>query len=195
MFMRFLGLLLAMVICSAAVNAQEDGKIKRENFEDYNIKNVAYLLSKITFGEFTYEFRNEGKPVDSSSIATYFDNDGSVFIGHKKKLTEVIIKSVKEEEFLFDSFELSSNHPYNNDDEGVVVRGYRKGKVVTAPIPLEVNLFKPPGLKYDFTLYQGFDKVDEIKITGNDLQFTLESFTYKFGKASYASGKKRKKKK
>lgn len=191
--MRYIGLLFAIVISTATVMGQDEGKIKRENFENYDIKNVAYLLSKITFGEFTYEFKNEGQPVDSSSIATYFDKDGSVFVGHKKKLTEVTIKSVKGEEFMFDSFELSSNHAYNNPDEEVVVRGWRKGKVVTAPIPLEVNLFEPPGAKYDFTLYQGFDKVDEIKITGSNLQFTLESFTYKFAKASYASGKKRKK--
>ena len=180
--------------CVVAVAEAQEG-ITTENFATHNLENVTFLMSKARFGNFEYEFWHEGAPVDSSSLVTYFDKDGSIFVGQQKKVTDFRIRSVSGDEFSLNSFQLSSNHPYPNPDEAVMVRGWRDGKVVTPPVPLEIKLFEPPGNDYDLTLYQGFDKVDEIKITGNNLQFTLESFTYKLGGGSVARDKNNKKRK
>lgn len=173
---EFLYLFLALLVC-VEVEGQE--KPTKEDFNSYNLQKVNFLPATVTYGKFVYEFRNEGQLVDSSSLVTNFDDDGSLFIGQQRKITEFLIKTVEGEEFDFNSFQLSSNHAYANPNEAVVVRGWRDGKVVTPPVELEITLFEPPGDEFDFTLYQGFGKVDEIKITGEDLQFTLESFTYK----------------
>ncbi len=185
-------LIFSIILLNAvAVTAQE--KLINENFDTHNLENVTYLLSQARFGNFIYEFRHDGALVDSSSLATYFDNDGSIFIGQQKKVTDFTIKSYNGDEFSLNSFQLSSNHSYPNSDEEVMVRGWRDGKVVTPPVPMEIKLFEPPGQDYDITLYQGFDKVDEIKITGKNLQFTLESFTYSLGGPPVAKEKRNKK--
>ena len=181
-------LALSFVLLSAiAARAQE--QIIKENFETHNLENVTFLPSQIRFGNFIYEFRYNGSPVDSSSLATYFDNDGSIFVGQQKKVTDFRIRSFNGDEFSLNSFQFSSNHPYPNDNEVILVRGWRDGKVVTAPVSLEVVRFEPPGLEHDFTTYLGFDKVDEIKITGEDLQFTVESFSYSSGTLPVAKEK------
>ena len=183
-------IILLALLSAAGVKAQE--KITKENFEGHNLENVTFLMSEARFGNFVYEFRHDGAPVDSSSLATYFDKDGSIFVGQQKKVTDFRIRSFNGDEFSLNSFQLSSNHPYPNSDEEVMIRGWRDGKVVTPPVAVEIKLFEPPGNDYDFSLYQGFEKVDEIKITGNNLQFTLESFTYKLGGGSVAKEKRKK---
>ena len=183
-------LLFVFIILSATgVKAQE--KITKENFDTHDLKSVTFLPSETRFGNFVYEFRHNGIPVDSSSLVTYFDNDGSIFIGQQKKVTDFRIRSFNGDEFSLNSFQLSSNHPYPNEDEEVMIRGWRDGKVVTPPVSIEIRLFDPPGSDYDLTMYQGFNKVDEVKITGNNLQFTLESFTYKLGGPSVVKEKRK----
>lgn len=185
-------LILLFVLLSALV-ARAQEQVTRENFENHDLENVTFLMSETRFGNFVYEFRHDDMPVDSSSLATFFDKDGSIFIGQQKKVTDFRIRSFNGDEFSLNSFQLSSNHPYPNPDEEVMIRGWRDGKVVTPPVAVEIKLFEPPGNDYDLTLYQGFDKVDEIKITGNNLQFTLESFSYKLGGGSVAKDKRKKK--
>lgn len=180
-------ILLWVLLSAASAKAQE--QVTKENFENHDLGNVTFLMSEARYGNFIYEFRHDGLPVDSSSLATYFDNDGSIFVGQQKKVTDFRIRSFNGDEFSLNSFQLSSNHPYPNPDEEVMIRGWRDGKVVTPPVSVEIKLFEPPGNDYDFTLYQGFEKVDEVKITGSNLQFTLESFTYKLGGASVAKEK------
>ena len=58
--------------------------------------------------------------------------------------------------------------------------------MVTAPVAIEVSVFEPPGMEHELSYLQGFDKVDEIRITGDDLQLTIESFTYQLGTGSVA---------
>lgn len=174
--MRCLPLVLIFLVLSLLAKGQE--KIIRENFTEYSNQKVSFLPSKIEYGRFTFEFRNKGQLVDSSSLVTNFDNDGSLFVGQQKTITELLIKTIEGEEVQFNSFQLSSNHAYSNPKEQIVVRGWRDGKVVTPPVELKVDSFDPPGTEYDFTLFQGFEKVDEVKISGEDLQFTLESFSY-----------------
>lgn len=186
--------LLFVFVFLSTIWAKAQEKNSRENFETHNLESVTFLPSKAHYGNFVYEFRHEGILVDSSSLVTYFDNDGSIFIGQQKKVTDFRIKSFNGDEFSLNSFQLSSNHPFPNDNEEVMIRGWRDGKVVTPPVAIEIKLFEPPGFDYDLTLYQGFDKVDEVKITGNNLQFTLESFTYKLGGTSVAKQKKKKRK-
>jgi len=182
--MKQLGILTIMMLWVLGARSQE--KPIHENFNTYNLNSVEFLPSTVTIGNFTYEFKYNGKPVDSSSLVTNFDNDGSIFIGQQSKVTEFLIKSVKGDEFSLNSFQLSSNHAYSNPNEKVIVRGWRNGKVVTAPVPLEVSVFEPPGDDHELSYFQGFDKVDEVRITGDDLQLTLESFTYQFGPGSVA---------
>ena len=176
--------LIVFFILLKVAEAHAQRQITRENFETHNLEDVIYLFSEVRFGNFIYEFRNNGDPVDSSSLITYFNNDGDIFVGHQKKVTDFRIKSYNGDEFSLNSLRLSSNHPYPNPDEKVIVRGWRDGKVVTPVVSVAINLFEPPGKDYDLTIYQGFEKVDEIKITGNNLQFTLESFTYSSGAAA-----------
>ena len=185
--------LILFFILLKMVEAKAQDQITRENFENHNLKNVIFLFSEVRFGNFIYEFRYNGMPVDSSSIATFFDGDGSIFVGHQKKVTDFRIKSYNGDKFSLNNFQLSSNHPYPNADEEVVVRGWLDGKAVTPPITIEIRFFEPPGSDFDMTFHPGFEKVDEIKITGNNLSFTLESFTYRLFEQSVVSEKEDKK--
>lgn len=170
-------LVLLLFLFNSAASAV-CAQIIRENFETHNLKDAIFLFSEARFGNFIYEFGCDGAPVDSSSLATYFDNDGSIFVGQQKRVTDFSIKSYNGHVFALNSLQLSSNHSFSNPDEKVVVRGFCAGKLVTTPVTLEIRKFEPPGRDYDMAAYKGFEKVDEVKITGNDLQFTLESFAY-----------------
>lgn len=170
--------LLAFFVLLKTIEVTAQEQAIRENFESHNLKNVTYLFSEAHIGEFIYEFRRDEAPIDSSSLVTFFDNDGSIFVGHQKKVTDFRIKSYSGNEFSLYAFQLSSNHSYPNPNEKVVIRGWLDGKAVTLPVVIEIRLFEPPGNNFDMTIYPGFERVDEIKITGSDLRFTLENFTY-----------------
>ncbi|MDN5217255.1 hypothetical protein QQ020_34600 [Fulvivirgaceae bacterium BMA12] len=160
----------------AALYGQE--QIAREDFINYDLQEVNFLPGRITLGEFTYEFRNGEQPVDSSSVLTVFENNGNIFVGLVKEITEFLIKAAPEEEFGIHTMHLSRSQEFHNQKDWIEVTGWLAGKQVTQPLELEITVFEPPGQAYDFTIYQGFEKVDEIKIKGSQLQFTLECFSY-----------------
>ena len=173
--------LMLLLIFFRLAASHVQGQMITENFETYNLKDAIFLLSEVRFGNFIYEFRYNGAVVDSSSLATCFDDDGSIFIGQQKKVTAFHIKSYNGDEFSINSLQLSSNHSRANPGEEVVVSGWRDGKEVTEPVTIQISLFEPPGRNYDMSRFKGFDRINEIKITGENLQFTLESFTYEAG--------------
>ncbi|MDN5201027.1 hypothetical protein QQ008_06635 [Fulvivirgaceae bacterium BMA10] len=175
--MKTLFIVIFSLLTVAGLAQNDEGKIN-ENFSKYDLPKITYLKSKVTFGNFIYEFRQNDILVDSSSLITVFDENGSLFVGQQKEVTDFRIKSANGDDFEMRGFQFSSNHSFSNPDEQVTIRGWRDGKVVTPPVEVQIGEFHPPGSYYDFTVYQGFEKIDEIKITGKRLEFTLEDFNY-----------------
>ena len=174
--MKITLLFLCFMLAFQGLNGQEP--VTREDFANYNLVEVNFLPSVVTYGKFTYEFRKEGQLVDSSSVVTVFENDGSLFVGLGKQVTDFLIKTAEGEEFGIKAIQLSTYNDYPGRRERVEVTGRLNGRAVTEPVELIISTFEAPGQTYDFSHLEGFDTVDEINIKGEKLEFILECFTY-----------------
>lgn len=183
---KFSSLSQVVVVLLVVVNGQIMAQSTKENFTPYKSDTVQVLNSEASLGKFDYTILNEGNPSEESSLLCQFEGDGSLLIGFKNKVTEVRIASKNKETMNFQGFRASLINSFNNESVFYTVQGFVNGQSVTLNETVEINTVKLPGTYVNLTHLPGFDKIDEVRISGADVKLTLEEFVYNTGESEEA---------
>lgn len=174
-------IVVLIAACMLLISVLAAGQSK-EDYSSVEIGTCRSIISMETIGDFRYEFFNGiSVATKSSMLVSLEDNTRGIFIGFKEKVTQAVITN-NMYIFSLKGFTASSNHSKHNSSEKVTFSGYLFGMLVTEEVVLTVDKFLPTGDYYDLSKYEGFDRIDEIRISGTDIQMTVESIDYTNGK-------------
>ena len=156
---------LALILVFAAGGiAQLNAQNVNETFESY--WSTDQVVSKPhTYGPFIYDTDGDLEELPGpNALSLSSGNPGSFFS----------IKAVSGNAFQLISLGLDRDGGLVGDVNATVT-GYRSGSAVTSGIPIAI---KGNETSFDFSGQPGFSNVDEVRITGTNISFFLEDWTY-----------------